>query len=232
MRLLNPKTLRRWPLADRRETAGRRRLLIPVVIVLVALTGKVLAGGTLVIVGGGLESDNRAVYEAVVGALPAAGAVVIVPAASGSPAWSAHNFSDELQRYGIGPERIDTFPLAVRDDESTADVDESGWRDNAWDAGFLPVGLVDQHFGRRAPLGRLVRALAESGESYGYGVGEDTAVVVDLESRQATVLGSGGVTLLDATRAEFDLDSRQLAQGLRIGYAARGPLSARTCKKV
>jgi len=89
-------------------------------------------------------------------------------------------------------------------------------------AGFLSSGLVDQHFDARARLGRLVRALGETGERFAYGVDEDTAMVVDLEAGQATVLGRGGVTLLDASAAVFDFDSNDLARGLAIGYAAAG----------
>lgn len=291
------------------------------VIVLTILAGPVLADGTLVIVGGGLESDNRAIFEAFVKALPDQGKVVIIPAASASPVSSAHGFSADLKRYGIGDERVAVFPLAVRDDESTPDVDESTWRDSAWDsalvsalgepagfwftggdqirimeamtrdqseaspllelirerlaagavvggtsagaaimgrhmiaggysptalleplirnykssdkveegrllltagAAFLPEGLIDQHFVSRPRLGRLIRALAETGECFGYGIGEDTAMVVDLDTRQATVLGNGVVTLVDVSNAETGFDTNVPAQGVAITYAAAG----------
>lgn len=297
------------------------RLGTLLVMLLATLGNPVCAGGRLVIVGGGLEPDNHAVHQAFVGALPESGKVVIVPTASSVPASSGRGFAEDLQRYGVGPERITVFPLAILDDETTPDVDESSWRDNAWDpglvgalgepagfwftggdqsrimaamtrdgpeaspllelirerlaagavvggssagaaimsrhmiaggdsfhallgpvihgytladeveegrllltsgAGFLPVGLVDQHFGRRARLGRLVRALAETGESFGYGIAEDTALVVDLDAGEATVAGSGVVTLVDASNTGFDFASNDLAQGLAIGIAAAG----------
>lgn len=291
------------------------------VMVLTIVAGSARADGTLVIVGGGLQPENRAVFEAFVGAMPHRGKVVIIPAASASPASSAHSFSADLQRYGVGQERVAVFPLAVRDDESTPDVDESNWRDNAWDTGlvaalgepagfwftggdqiriveamtrnqseaspllelirerlaagamvggtsagaaimgrhmiaggnsptallepvihnytssdeveegrllltagaaFLPQGLIDQHFISRPRLGRLVRALDETGECFGYGIGEDTAMVVDLDTWQATVLGSGVVTLVDISNAETDFDSNMPAHGVTIAYASAG----------
>lgn len=88
--------------------------------------------------------------------------------------------------------------------------------------GFLADGIVDQHFDRKARLGRLVRALAESGEVRGYGVDEDTAMVVDLQSGEARVVGSGGVSLLDARSAAFDMAGTQLMSGLELSIAANG----------
>lgn len=299
-----------------------RNGVLPMTVVLLAvIAGPARAGGTLVIVGGALAPDNRAVHEAFVNALPEEGKVVIVPAASGSPARSARDIAAELQRYGVAPERLEPFPLAVRDDDTTPDVDERIWRDNAWNdalvaglgepagfwftggdqirimdsllrhrtgespllalirerlaggavvggssagaaimsrhmiaggdsftallepvvrdytsadhvpegrlllsggAGFLPHGLVDQHFVSRARLGRLVRALAETGESFGYGIAEDTALVVDLDTGEAKVVGSGVVILLDASGATFDFDSGVLARKLALGFAAAG----------
>jgi cyanophycinase len=301
--------------------ASLKRTALLLALLATLAGGSARADGTLVIVGGALEPDNRAVYEAFVDALPDAGKVVIVPAASGSPVQSAQDFSARLREYGVAADRLETYPLAVMDDEHTPDVDESQWRDRAWDtnrvtalgapagfwftggdqiritealtrdrsepspllqlirkrlaagavvggssagaaimgrhmiaggssfpallepanrnyvstdqetngrllltqgAGFLPQGLVDQHFGARARLGRLVRALAETGETFGYGIDEDTAMVVDLGAGQATVLGSGGITLLDASGAEFDLARGDLAGRLSIGFAAPG----------
>lgn len=66
--------------------------------------------------------------------------------------------------------------------------------------GFFPLGLVDQHFDRKARLGRLTRALAErpQAQRIGFGIDENTALVIDLSTQTATALGRGGVTLLDA----------------------------------
>lgn len=70
--------------------------------------------------------------------------------------------------------------------------------------GFFPYGITDQHFDRRARLGRLVRALAETDVRAGYAVDEDTAMLVSFESREITALGSGTVTIVDASRAMFN----------------------------
>lgn len=302
-------------------TIAKTGLMLLAATQLTALATTASADGTLVIVGGALESDNRAVHQAFIDALPETGKVVIVPAASSVPASSGQGFAEDLRNYGVDPQRIEMFPLAVLDDESTPDTDESAWRDNAWDdrlvselgepagfwftggdqsrtmaamtrdganespllqlirsrlaagavvggssagaaimsrhmiaggdslsallepvvhgytldqqveeghlllargAGFLPEGLVDQHFASRARFGRLVRALAETGERCGYGIAEDTALIVDLDAGEATVAGSGIVTLMDASDAAFDFASSGLVHGVSIGFAAAG----------
>lgn len=66
--------------------------------------------------------------------------------------------------------------------------------------GFFSYGLVDQHFDRRQRLGRLARALATlaPAQRLGFGIDENTALVVDADRSAARVVGAGAVTLLDA----------------------------------
>ena len=271
--------------------------------------------------GGALADDNREVYEAFLGALEGDGPVVVIPAASGRPARAAAEFVRNLEAYGLAAGRVVVFPLALRDDTGTEDVDESTWSGNAWEAslveglgepagfwftggdqmrivqalrrpdgrespllelvrqrladgavvggtsagaavmsrrmiaggdsfralleplaggysstedqdggrlfldrglGFLADGIVDQHFDRKARLGRLVRALGETGERIGLGVDEDTALVVDLAAGMATVAGRGSVTLVDARSARFDFQGRDLASHLEVSLGGSG----------
>ncbi|MEE4217119.1 MAG: cyanophycinase [Xanthomonadales bacterium] len=279
------------------------------------------ADGTLLIVGGALREDNAEVHRALIEAMLPVGPMVIIPAASGRPARSAAAFAGSLEAHGVPRERIKVFPLAVRDDTDTADVDESQWLENAWrselieninDAagfwftggdqvritqtlvntqqqespllelvrerlaagavvggssagaaimshdmiaggtsftsllepmqraytstddqdsgrlfihhglGFLPDGIVDQHFDRKARLGRLVRALAATGQRRGFGIDENTALEIRLGDDFARVLGQGSVTLLDASTARFGFDTPQLASNLVLSIVAPG----------
>jgi cyanophycinase len=84
--------------------------------------------GRLVIVGGALARDNQDVHRAFIEAAStrsADGPILIVPSASGSPVDAARRFQDQLTRRGVSDSRILVLPLAVRDDPSTPDVDES-----------------------------------------------------------------------------------------------------------
>lgn len=305
------------------DTAAIARRLLQALVLAVGLPIAATAwpGGKLLVAGGALSADNGAVPRALIEALPPEGRVVILPVASARPVQAADDFRRTLVRHGLSEGRIETFPLAIRDDPATAEVDESQWSNNAWDSdrvvglgapaafwltggdqsrithslrrdsgeespllelmrrrlaagaviggtsagaavmshpmiaggngftalleppthsltesegddsgqlfladglGFIAGAIVDQHFDRRARLGRLVRALGASGITRGIGIDEDTALLIDLATGRARALGSGSVTLLDASRAQFSFSGDQLASGLQIGVVVEG----------
>lgn len=59
--------------------------------------------------------------------------------------------------------------------------------------GFLPWGVVDQHFNRRPRLQRLLVAMDYAGENCAYGISEDTALEVNLSDGKVCVHGSAYV---------------------------------------
>ena len=71
--------------------------------------------------------------------------------------------------------------------------------------GFFKYGVLDSHFSQRVREGRLIRATQESQMDYGFGVDENTALVVgqpDAAGRvNMTVLGTGGVFVVDLRQA-------------------------------
>ncbi len=77
--------------------------------------------------------------------------------------------------------------------------------------GFTPDLIVDQHFRRRDRMGRLVTALSYNPEPLGVGVDEDTAAIIDPDGVM-TVLGSGAVTVVDASGLRFT-DSHSIHRG-------------------
>jgi cyanophycinase len=108
-------------------------LLWCVVFVSASLLGQPY--GSLVIVGGALNSSNEEVYEKFIGLAGGAdkAQIAVIPAASGSPAQSAESFRKNLVRYGLSESRVYIVPVAVLDCSSTDDVDESLWFANAED---------------------------------------------------------------------------------------------------
>lgn len=66
--------------------------------------------------------------------------------------------------------------------------------------GLLEDIVVDQHFDQRGRYGRLLAMVATSPNLLGLGVDEDTAAEIT-DEHTLTVLGSGGVFLLDARSA-------------------------------
>jgi cyanophycinase len=61
--------------------------------------------------------------------------------------------------------------------------------------GFLPGVVIDQHFLQRGRLGRLISALVQEPADLGFGIDENTAMVVT--DRQVEIIGEGSVTIVD-----------------------------------
>lgn len=91
--------------------------------------------GHLVIVGGALAPDNAAVYQQMIRLAggPEKASFAVIPSASGVAMQSWVSISKTLQAYGVKPENIHLIKIAVMDDDSTTDVDESEWAENAKD---------------------------------------------------------------------------------------------------
>jgi hypothetical protein len=85
--------------------------------------------------------------------------------------------------------------------------------------GFFTRGIIDQHFDTKARLGRLIIAtsMTEGSPEVGFGIDENTALVVDLKTGLATVVGSAQVILvepsgsLDPNELPYTISSVQLA---------------------
>jgi len=69
--------------------------------------------------------------------------------------------------------------------------------------GLLPGVIVDQHFGQRNRIGRLLALVAQSPGQLGLGLDEDTAAVITGDG-VLEVLGKGAVTLVDGSGVVSD----------------------------
>lgn len=102
---------------------------------------------------------------------------------------------------------------------------------------FLPGVVIDQHFAQRGRIGRLLSAVAQQPVNLGFGIDENTAVVVS--NRQFEVVGEGAVTVIDVseiTHTNIDqiLKDEDLAlcgvklhilpHGYRFDMASRKPI--------
>ncbi|MDG1498703.1 MAG: cyanophycinase [Planctomycetota bacterium] len=68
--------------------------------------------------------------------------------------------------------------------------------------GLTHRAIIDQHFGQRNRIGRLMTSLAYNPRPIGIGLDEDTAAFIDHE-RKLTVVGSGAITIIDPGDLEF-----------------------------
>ncbi|MBW4645815.1 MAG: cyanophycinase [Goleter apudmare HA4340-LM2] len=67
---------------------------------------------------------------------------------------------------------------------------------------FLPGVVIDQHFSQRGRLGRLISALVQEPAVLGFGIDENTAMVVT--DNQIEVIGQGSVTIVDESEATYN----------------------------
>jgi cyanophycinase len=154
-----------------------------------AATAARAEGGTLVIVGGGLDPANAEVWGALLEARPAdARAIAIIPAASGEAGASAAAAARALERHGARPEEIVTIRLAAVDDRDTPDVDESTWARNAHDpaeiAAIARAGAIWFTGGDQA---RITATLVEKD-------GSDTPMLAAIRQRLAAGAAVGGTS--------------------------------------
>ncbi len=68
--------------------------------------------------------------------------------------------------------------------------------------GFLPGVVIDQHFSQRGRLGRLISALIQEPAVLGFGIDENTAMVVS--DSQIEVIGQGSVTIVDESESTYN----------------------------
>lgn len=83
--------------------------------------------------------------------------------------------------------------------------------------GFFPYGLVDQHFIKRGRLGRIVVAMRATGHRMGFGIDENTALIV--EGDRARVCGEYGVMVVDGRAVQA---TARGVEGLRLSYLDDG----------
>jgi len=94
-----------------------------------------LPSGSLVIVGGGLERTNKSIFSRMIDLAggPEKATFAVIPSASGVAIQSWVLFRKALISYGVKPDNIHLIPVAMADDDSTKDVNESTWSNNGND---------------------------------------------------------------------------------------------------
>jgi cyanophycinase len=86
--------------------------------------------------------------------------------------------------------------------------------------GFFPFGMVDQHFIKRGRLARLVVAMEAAGIRRGFGIDENTALLV--EGQRGRVCGEYGMMVVDLGRALIDDGEGRSFRGVRLSYLDDG----------
>lgn len=94
--------------------------------------------------------------------------------------------------------------------------------------GVFRFGVLDSHFSQRAREARLVRAVQDSGLDYGFGVDENTALLVRqpdaVGASHFSVVGAGGVFIADVRQARVQTGPERhfSTEGVRAHYLLPG----------
>ena len=95
--------------------------------------------------------------------------------------------------------------------------------------GFFNLGLLDSHFSVRTREGRMVRLAQQSGMDYGFGIDENTALIVSRPDARGTthlsVVGAAGVLIADVRNAVAsgqDTPGTYAVEGVRLHYLSAG----------
>lgn len=110
----------------------------------------------------------------------------------------------------------------VRDDDGDWEADGDGvWVLPGMD--FVPWAIVGQHHLARGRWGRLVVATMVEEDEIGFGIDENTAVVVDHgpEGPVGTVIGASSVLVVDVSEADVDAENLT-ATGIRLELLGAG----------
>lgn len=109
---------------------------------------------------------------------------------------------------------------------------------------FLVGAMIDTHFSQRGRIGRLLTAVAHYPQDLGFGIDENTAMIV--EGREFRVVGEGAVTVVDASAITFtnlpdisedeslalyDVKIHVLPEGHRFDLEKRVPVIEKRAKR-
>lgn len=92
--------------------------------------------------------------------------------------------------------------------------------------GFFPGIIIDQHFAQRGRLGRLIAALLKQPADLGFGIDENTAIIVDGD--EVRVIGGGSVTIVDESETTYNnldeilRDEAMAVSGIRLHVLPHG----------
>jgi cyanophycinase len=90
--------------------------------------------------------------------------------------------------------------------------------------GLFAYGIVDQHFSERDRLGRLIAVCSKVDDGgIGFGIDENTAIVVNENSGIIEAIGEGGVIIVNTKAAAVEPNNKKLnIKNVRVSYLASG----------
>jgi cyanophycinase len=177
-----------------------------------ALTDRIASIGSVYFTGGDQSKIVEALAPGGVGT-PVLAAIRQILQAGGLLAGSSAGAAMMSQPMLLGGTSLEAVVHGVTEDPDTAGLLVGRG------LGFFPFGMVDQHFIKRGRLARLVVAMNAAGIRRGFGIDENTALLV--EGATGRVCGEYGMMLIDLGGARIDAQERSY-QDIRVSYLDDG----------
>lgn len=80
--------------------------------------------------------------------------------------------------------------------------------------GLFPFGIMDTHFSERDRQIRLLMLTASTDSEMGFGVDENTALLVNIADKHLSVIGEHGVWVIEQTQARKDDNGKSIFKGV------------------
>ncbi|MCA0173123.1 cyanophycinase [Bacillus sp. RAR_GA_16] len=90
--------------------------------------------------------------------------------------------------------------------------------------GFFEAGMVDQHFVKRGRFGRLIVGAWDAGNEMGYGIDENSAMIVHNDNQSIEVIGESGLVIVDLSNAKKTKEYPTAMKDVTISYIEKGDL--------
>ncbi|MGA9289042.1 MAG: cyanophycinase [Anaerobacillus sp.] len=88
--------------------------------------------------------------------------------------------------------------------------------------GFFDGGMVDQHFVKRGRFGRLIVGGWDAGNEMGYGIDENSAMVVHNNDKSIEVIGESGLVIVDLSEAKKTKEFPAALKDVNVSYIEKG----------
>jgi len=121
-----------------------------------------------------------------------------------------HDAGGVIAGTSAGAAAVPETMLISGSSEASLRVDKLGM---APGLGVLRGVVIDSHFAERGRIGRLLAAVAQNPYNLGIGIDEDTAFIVEEETR-GRVMGSGAVYVIDGRRVSYSSLSERHPEGI------------------
>ncbi|MCL1144177.1 cyanophycinase [Shewanella gaetbuli] len=144
--------------------------------------------------------------------------IVIGGTSAGTAVMTANNMitggtSDGAMQYGVLSVKPPSERCEINQCEGDTPATAVTYRAEGG-LGLFPFGIMDTHFSERERQIRLLMLTASTGSEMGFGVDENTALLVNLADKDLKVIGEHGVWVIEQAQVNLNDNGKQRYEGV------------------